>query len=98
MDALLDVAGEHAGFLSALALMWLAGYAVACWFWPFTACGRCNGAAKLRWSAGLAAVPTVQGQGPEGAARSPAVARRRARQAPPINHRTRGGRTTLSAP
>jgi hypothetical protein len=25
------------------ALLWAAGYAFACWFWPFAACPKCKG-------------------------------------------------------
>jgi hypothetical protein len=30
------------------ALVWAAGYAVACWIWPFANCPRCKGTGKLR--------------------------------------------------
>lgn len=30
----------------AAALLWAAGYAVACWLWPFTRCSWCEGTGK----------------------------------------------------
>jgi hypothetical protein len=36
------------------ALAWTAGYAIACWIWPFTACRRCDGNGKLRSPSGRA--------------------------------------------
>ncbi len=27
-------------------LLWAAGYAIACWLWPFTRCGRCKGTGR----------------------------------------------------
>jgi len=36
------------------ALLWLAGYAIACWIWPFKACRRCEGNGKLRSPSGKA--------------------------------------------
>lgn len=29
-----------------LSLVWLAGYALACWLWPFRRCPRCKGTGK----------------------------------------------------
>lgn len=34
--------------------VWAVGYAAACAFWPFAACGRCKGAGKLRSPSGRA--------------------------------------------
>lgn len=30
------------------------GYAVTCWLWPYTACGRCGGSGKARSPSGKA--------------------------------------------
>jgi hypothetical protein len=40
--------------LAAAAVAWLAGYAVACWWWPFAACRRCEGGGKRRSPSGRA--------------------------------------------
>lgn len=40
--------------LTGAALVWLAGYAAACWIWPFTACRKCDGAGKHRSPSGKA--------------------------------------------
>lgn len=37
-----------------LALVWAAGYVVACAIWPFAACGRCKGTGKRRSPTGKA--------------------------------------------
>jgi len=42
------------GTVALVALALLAGYALACWLWPFTAHGRCNGGGKLRSPSGKA--------------------------------------------
>jgi hypothetical protein len=34
------------------AVVWAAGYAVACWWWPFTACSRCKGNGRFRSPSG----------------------------------------------
>ena len=39
---------------SAIALAWLAGYAAACWWWPFAACRKCNGTGKRKSPSGRA--------------------------------------------
>jgi hypothetical protein len=36
------------------ALIWVAGYALACWIWPFTACRRCGGAGRHKSPTGKA--------------------------------------------
>lgn len=49
MSSVLAAVGDLADgrvLLAALAL--LAVYAAACWWWPFTSHGRCNGTGKLR--------------------------------------------------
>lgn len=46
------VTGDGRALLAALALVAALVYAAACWRWPFTSCGRCNGAAKLRSPSG----------------------------------------------
>lgn len=33
--------------VSAVVLLWLGGYALTCWRWPFTACRRCKGKARF---------------------------------------------------
>lgn len=35
-------------------VIWVAGYAVACWIWPFAACRKCDGAGKHRSPTGKA--------------------------------------------
>jgi hypothetical protein len=49
-------ATSHAGnpwpALIALGLVVLAGYVLACWFWPLTRCGRCHGAGRFRSPSG----------------------------------------------
>ncbi len=35
-------------------LLWSAGYVIACAFWPFAACGRCDGTGKHRSPSGKA--------------------------------------------
>ncbi|MEU5880874.1 hypothetical protein [Spirillospora sp. NPDC047279] len=40
--------------LLALGLLLLAGYAAACWLWPFRACTRCHGTGKFRSPSGHA--------------------------------------------
>jgi hypothetical protein len=42
------------GWLALAALLWLTGYVLACWIWPFTAHGRCNGTGKFRSPSGRA--------------------------------------------
>jgi hypothetical protein len=42
------------GLLAAAAALWLAGYLLACLFWPFTACRRCEGAGRHRSPSGRA--------------------------------------------
>ncbi len=37
-----------------VAVVWTAGYAAACAWWPFTACGRCEGTGKRRSPSGRA--------------------------------------------
>ena len=32
----------------------VAGYALTCWVWPYTACGRCKGSGKARSPSGKA--------------------------------------------
>jgi hypothetical protein len=38
--------------LIALALLASAGYVVAAWFWPYTACRKCGGAGRFRSPSG----------------------------------------------
>lgn len=33
---------------------WVLGYVFACWFWPFTACKRCDGNGKRKSPSGRA--------------------------------------------
>lgn len=40
--------------LIGLALLWAAGYAFACWFWPFTRCKKCEGTGKRKSPSGKA--------------------------------------------
>lgn len=40
--------------LALLALVWLAGYLIACWIWPFAACSKCKGARVYRSPSGKA--------------------------------------------
>lgn len=40
--------------LTVAALLWLAGYVFACWFWPFAACPRCKGSGRRRSPTGRA--------------------------------------------
>jgi hypothetical protein len=35
-------------------LAWLAGYAVACWIWPFDACAKCEGIGRKKSPSGRA--------------------------------------------
>ena len=42
------------GTVALVALALLAGYALACWLWPFAAHGRCNGTGKRRSPSGKA--------------------------------------------
>lgn len=35
-------------------LLWAAGYAFACWMWPFTKCSKCDGTGKHRSPSGKA--------------------------------------------
>lgn len=46
--------GGNLGALSALALLWCAGYLAACAFWPFKPCPRCDGTARRRSPSGRA--------------------------------------------
>lgn len=38
------------GALTAITVtvVWAAGYALACWSWPFAACGKCKGSGRRR--------------------------------------------------
>lgn len=40
--------------LAAAGLIWFAGYLLACRFWPFKACRKCNGTGKIRSPSGRA--------------------------------------------
>jgi hypothetical protein len=35
-------------------IVWLAGYGIACWIWPFANCPRCHGTGKRRSPSGRA--------------------------------------------
>lgn len=35
-------------------LAWLAGYALACWLWPFKHCSKCDGTARIKSPSGKA--------------------------------------------
>jgi hypothetical protein len=43
-----------AGWGALAAVVWLAGYAVHCAWWPFAACRTCDGAGKFRSKSGRA--------------------------------------------
>lgn len=43
MNELAALAAEHAGTLALLGLAWAGWYTFACLFWPFVACGHCEG-------------------------------------------------------
>ena len=50
-------AGDHLAWavvLAGLAVLAVAGYAAACWLWPFRACLRCGGTGKRRSPGGKA--------------------------------------------
>ena len=47
-------APNTSGWITVGVLAWLAGYAVLCAIYPFTAHGRCNGTGKLRSPSGKA--------------------------------------------
>lgn len=40
--------------LVAAAVVWLAGYLVACWIWPFRNCRKCDGTARVKSPSGKA--------------------------------------------
>jgi hypothetical protein len=40
--------------LAVLGLLWLTGYAAACWLWPYTECRACHGTRKRRSPTGKA--------------------------------------------
>jgi len=42
------------GWLILAALLWLAGYLLACWIWPFGNCRACHGTGKRRSPTGRA--------------------------------------------
>lgn len=55
MDLLTGAAsGGSLGAVALVAVVLAVGYALACWLWPFTAHGRCNGTGKLRSPSGKA--------------------------------------------
>ncbi len=33
-------------------MLWVAGYAVACWLWPFTKCKKCDGSGRRKSPSG----------------------------------------------
>lgn len=39
---------------TAIAVVAGVGYILACWLWPFTACGKCKGSGKFRSPSGRA--------------------------------------------
>jgi hypothetical protein len=39
---------------AACGLLWLAGYAVACWAWPFARCKKCSGSGTRKSPTGRA--------------------------------------------
>jgi DnaJ-class molecular chaperone len=39
---------------TAAVMSWVAGYAVACWVWPFADCRKCRGAGRRRSPTGRA--------------------------------------------
>jgi len=46
--------GSLYGWLVLAALVWLAGYLAACWFWPFGHCRACHGTGRRRSPSGRA--------------------------------------------
>ncbi len=46
------LSGQTWLILIGLGLLWVAGYAVACWLWPFTACPKCGGTGKWKSPSG----------------------------------------------
>jgi hypothetical protein len=40
--------------LAVCGLVWVAGYAIACWVWPFTPCKHCRGSGRKRSPLGRA--------------------------------------------
>lgn len=40
--------------LACLALTWAAGYALACWWWPFKGCLKCEGVGRFKSPSGRA--------------------------------------------
>ena len=55
MDLMTGAAsGGSLGTVALVAAVLLVAYALACWWWPFTAHGRCNGTGKLRSPSGKA--------------------------------------------
>lgn len=60
-----------------LGLLVLAGgYMFACWFWPWTACGKCGGAGRFRSRSGKhwRTCPRCEGRGSQGTAGRPGTA------------------------
>jgi hypothetical protein len=37
-----------------LVVLWLGGYILACWVWPYASCGRCQGSGQRRSPSGKA--------------------------------------------
>ena len=53
-----------AGLLAIAGLLWVAGYGLACWYWPYASCKKCEGG-KRRSPSGKAwrACPRCKGSG-----------------------------------
>lgn len=52
-------------YLVGAGLVWVVGYAFACWFWPFANCRKCKGAGRRRSPMGRAfrRCPKCKGSG-----------------------------------